>query len=159
MQEVLAPVSRTASRDRVEDGDPVVERVKAALARRHPGHDVGPVLQHLAGVELALAAGDARGPRAACRGRSGCSRGTSAARAAATAFCGRLVERGRRLEARLLEEAPGLLGVRPDDPDDHRDVALLAAPGLDQPAGHLVAAGDAAEDVDEDRLRPSGRRG
>ena len=46
----------------------------------------------------------------------------------------------------------GLLGVRPDDPDDHRHVAVLLGAGLDQAAGDLVAAGDPAEDVDEDRV-------
>ena len=40
----------------------------------------------------------------------------------------------------------------PDDPDDHRHVALLLAARLDQPARDLVAAGDPAEDVDEDRV-------
>ena len=43
-------------------------------------------------------------------------------------------------------------GVRAHDPDDHRDVALLLGAGLDQAAGDLVAAGDPAEDVDEDRV-------
>ena len=72
---------------------------------------------------------------------------------------GRLVERRRRLELRLLEQHRRLGGVRADDPDDHRHVAGLLGARLDQPAGDLVAAGDAAEDVDEDGVRPSGRRG
>ena len=61
-----------------------------------------------------------------------------------------VVERGRGREVRLFEQDGGLGGVRADDPDDHRDVALLRRPRLDQAARDLVAAGDAAEDVDED---------
>ena len=51
-----------------------------------------------------------------------------------------------------LEQLGGLGRVRADDPDHHRHLALLLGPGLDQAARDLVAAGDAAEDVDEDRL-------
>ena len=57
------------------------------------------------------------------------------------------------------QQPAGLLGVRAHDPHDHRDVARLLGAGLDQPARDLVAAGDAAEDVDEDRADASGRRG
>ena len=63
-----------------------------------------------------------------------------------------VVERGRRREVRLFEQDRGLGGVRADDSDDHRDVALLDGACIDEPAGHLVAAGDAAEDVDQDRV-------
>ena len=63
---------------------------------------------------------------------------------------GRLVERGRGLEAGLREQDGGLRGVGADDAHDHRHVAGLLGAGLDQAPGDLVAAGDAAEDVDED---------
>ena len=75
----------------------------------------------------------------------------STARRRGDGLAGRLVETRSRLEPGLGEEPAGLLGVRPDDPDDHRHVALLDGPCLDEPAGDLVAAGDPAEDVDEDR--------
>ena len=65
---------------------------------------------------------------------------------------GGLVERGCGLEVRRLEQLGGLRGVRAHDPDDHRHVARLLLAGLDQAQGDLVAAGDAAEDVHEDRL-------
>ena len=45
-----------------------------------------------------------------------------------------------------------LLGVGADDAHHHRHVALDAGPCLHDAARHLVAAGDAAEDVDQDRL-------
>ena len=64
----------------------------------------------------------------------------------------RLVEALRRHEPGRLEQLGRLGGVGADDPDDHRDVADLLGAGLDEPARDLVAAGDAAEDVDEDRL-------
>src|SRR3954469_19415582 len=64
----------------------------------------------------------------------------------------RLVQRRGRDEPGRLEQLGRLGGVRPDDPDDHRYVARLLRSGLDQPASDLVAAGDAAEDVHEDRL-------
>ena len=42
--------------------------------------------------------------------------------------------------------------VRAHDPDDHRDVAFLDGARLDQAASDLVTSGDAAKDVDEDRV-------
>src|SRR6185369_7313423 len=65
---------------------------------------------------------------------------------------GRVVEGRRGRELRLLQQHRGLGRVRAHDPDDHRDVTLLLGTRLDQPPGDLVAAGDAAEDVDEDRV-------
>ena len=108
-------------------------------------------------MELALAAGDAVDDQS----RLGSDEDAHAAapRDAATAFCSRLVERGRRGEPSLLEEHGGLGLVGADDPHDHRDVACLLGPRLDEPARDLVAAGDASEDVDEDGSRPSGRQG
>ena len=147
--------------DRVEDGDPVVERVLAALAGRHAGHDVGAVVQHLAGVELALAAGDALDdePRVAV------DEDAHAAPPAARRPRGRAARRPWRPPRRgwrRSRSGPPRGGAAassafvPDDADDHGHLALLAAPRLDQAAGDLVAAGDAAEDVDQDRLAPCG---
>ena len=65
---------------------------------------------------------------------------------------GGLVERGGRREVGRLEELGRLGRVRADDAHDHRHVALLLGPRLDEAVGDLVAAGDAAEDVDEDRV-------
>src|SRR5215211_2043927 len=56
-----------------------------------------------------------------------------------------LIQARGRLEARGLEEPRRLLGVRPDDPDDHRDVARLLLPRPDRPWPRR-------------RGRPSGRR-
>src|SRR4051794_32822675 len=54
-------------------------------------------------------------------------------------------------QARLVEEPQALLGVGAVEADDqrHGEVDLLG--GLDDAPGDLVAAGDAAEDVEEDR--------
>ena len=133
---------------RVVHDDAAVERPLAALAGGHAGHDRGAIRLHRAAVELALAPGDAldhetrvgpdedahaeRAPR--CRDRLG----------------GGVVERCGRREVCLLEQLGRLGRVRPHDPHDHRDVARLLGARLDEPARHLVAAGDAAEDVDQD---------
>ena len=46
----------------------------------------------------------------------------------------------------------GLLGVGADDADDHRHVPGLLGAGLEEATRDLVAAGDAAEDVDQDGI-------
>ena len=76
----------------------------------------------------------------------------AAPRDAATAFAAASSSEAAVAKLRLFEQDRGLGGVRADDADDHRDVALLDGACLDQPAGDLVAAGDAAEDVDQDRI-------
>ena len=52
----------------------------------------------------------------------------------------------------LLEQDGGLRRIRSDDPDDHRDVALLDGTGLDEPPCDLIATGDPAKDVDQDGI-------
>ncbi len=157
MQEVFAPVSADGLGDGVEDRNRAVERRLAALARCHPGDDVRAVLLHRPAVELALAAGDAVDDQP----RLGSDEDAHAAapRDAATALAAASSRRGGRREVRLLEQRRGLGLVGADDPHDHRDVASLLCPRFDEPARDLVSAGDAAEDVDEDGGRPSGRRG
>ena len=49
------------------------------------------------------------------------------------------------------QQAESLLGVGAVQADDERHVDLDPPEGLDDPLGDLVAAGDAAEDVEEDR--------
>jgi hypothetical protein len=58
MTVVLAPVSLHRLLDRVEHRDRVLELLPA-LSRGHAGDDVRAVLQHLLGVERAVAARDA----------------------------------------------------------------------------------------------------
>ena len=55
--------------DRVEHGHPAVQRGLAALAGRHPGDDLGAVLEHRGAMERALAAGQAVDDDPARRGR------------------------------------------------------------------------------------------
>ncbi len=77
----------------------------------------------------------------------------AAFRARGDGLLGRLVERRRGLEVRLAQQALRLLGIRADDADHHRARRAPAwTRGLDEPPRDLVAAGDAAEDVHEDRL-------
>ena len=76
----------------------------------------------------------------------------AAPRDAATAFAAASSSEVAVVKCACLEQDGGLGRVRADDPDDHRDVALLDGPCLDQATGDLVAAGDAAEDVDQDRV-------
>ena len=64
----------------------------------------------------------------------------------------RVVQRVGGDQVGLGQDRLRLLGVGADDADHHRHVALEHAARLDDAAGHLVAAGDAAEDVDQDRL-------
>jgi hypothetical protein len=62
-----------------------------------------------------------------------------------------LTPRSRLRPATPRRPSPRLVRVRADDPHDHRHVALLPPARLDEPVRDLVPAGDAAEDVDEDR--------
>src|SRR2546421_1820252 len=55
-----------------------------------------------------------------------------------------------RLDAVLLKNGPALLLVGPGEPHDQGQCHAEAVAGLDQAAGDLVAARDAAEDVDQD---------
>ena len=134
----------------VEDRDPAVERPLPALAGRHPGHDRRPVVEHGLAVELALPAGDALDQEPgvlvdedAHAVTHGPGRGDRQ--------LGGLVQAVGDLEVGLLEDERRLIGVGADDADHHRDFAVQPGPSLDDAVGHLVAAGDPAEDVDEHR--------
>ena len=81
------------------------------------------------------------------------------AAAAATAFSAASSSDAGRHRSRLRARIFGLLGVGADDPHDHRYLAGLLRARLDEAPGDLIASGDAAEDVDQDRLARSGRRG
>ena len=63
---------------------------------------------------------------------------------------GGLIQAVRDLEVGLLEDEGSLIGIGANDADHHRYLAAAARPGLDDAMGHLVAAGDPAEDVDQD---------
>ena len=136
--------------DGVEDRHAAVEGRLAALARRDAGDDVRAVLEHRGRVELALAAGDAldQEPRLAVDEDAHAAVPTPRRR---DRLRRRVVERVGGDEVGLGEDRLGLLGVGADDADDHRHVARQRLARLDDAAGDLVAAGDAAEDVDEDR--------
>ena len=67
--------------------------------------------------------------------------------------------RGLDVAAGVAQDVRRLVGVRADDAHHHGHVALLLRARLDQAARDLVAARDAAEDVDQDRLHRLGRRG
>ena len=150
MQDVFAPVSRTASATVSKTGTRPVERGLAALARRHAGDDPGAVLLHRPAVEVALATGDALDDQP----RLGPDEDAHAAapRDAATALAAASSSEAAVANWASSSRTAASAAFVPDDPDDHRHVALLAAPRLDQAAGDLVAAGDAAEDVDQDRV-------
>ena len=145
--EVLAPRSLTRLGDRVEDRHAV--DVLAALLRRHAGDQVGAVVAVAEPVEGALAAGQA---------------GDDELRV----FADDDAHASRQLhdplggaEHRLLhvqvgevgvgEQAEALLGVGAVEADDQRHVHVDPLVGLDDPLGDLVAAGDAAEDVEQHR--------
>ena len=65
---------------------------------------------------------------------------------------GRLQHRGLDVDRRvgLLEQSPSLLRVRPVEPDDDRVADLHPVERREDPARHLVAARDPAEDVEQD---------
>ena len=150
--EVFAPVSRTASTDRVEHRDAL--DVLPGLARRHAGHDlraVGAVAQR---VERALVAGDALHHELRLARRPARSRGLPAfARSAAVRAASSIVG-GRRRSAdgppRSGSRAPPRRSFRPAEPRSARGLDPLQR--LQDALRHQVAARDPSEDVDEHRL-------
>ena len=152
MHDVLAPVSRTASATVSKTGTRPSSAVLPALAGRHAGDDRGAVFEHRPGVELALAAGDALDDEARVAPDEDAHAAAPAPRPASTALAAASSSEAAVSKRAPRQELRRLLRVRPDDPDDHRHVARLLRACLDQPARDLVAAGDPAEDVDEDRV-------
>ena len=151
---VLAPVSLDGLAARVEHGHRLGQRRLAALAGRHAGHDVGAVVLHLLGVEAALAAGDALDEQSGVGADEDAHAATGAwlaiatTRSTASSSVSAVCEVGI---AGVGQDLGRQVGVRAHDAHHHGHVALLLAARLDQAVGDLVAAGDAAEDVDEDR--------
>ena len=155
MQDVFAPVSRIASATVSKTGTVPSRACWPPLPGRDAGHDLRAVGLHRAAVELALAPGDALDQQARARPDEDAHEDApcaAAPRDAATAFAAASSSEAAVAKCACFEQDRGLGRVGADDPDDHRDVALLDGACLDQPAGHLVAAGDAAEDVDQDRI-------
>ncbi len=131
--------------DGVEDGHAV--GVLAALAGRDAGHDVGAEGAHLLGVEAALTAGDALDEDAAGAVDEDAHDAVPGQR---DDLVGGLGGADRGDDARLLEQRPALLLARPGHAHHQRLGDLQLVAGGDDPLGDLVAARDAAEDVDED---------
>src|SRR5215212_10253837 len=100
-----------------------------ARAWNSPSRPVMPCTRRRVSRSTRMLTGDPRWSHAARFGGPRCRYG----------FLGRLVERGRRLEVGSLEDGGSLVGVRPDDPDHHRNIAHLLGAGLDEAIGHLIA--------------------
>ena len=147
---VLAPVASTASETVSKIGTP--SDLGAPLAGGDPGDQVGAVVAVAEGVEPALPAGQALDDQS-----------------------GRFVDVDRHLrplpparrpsrrprawwrpgttesDAASAEDRPALVGVGPVEADHDRPRQVEALQRLDDALGHQVAAGDAAEDVDQHR--------
>src|SRR3712207_2491109 len=144
--------------DGVEDRHLLV--LLPTLARRHPGDYLGPALEHPTGVEGALPARNALHQEACPVVYEYRHPLPSSVAIACTAR--ELDGPARRVEHRLLrdyvlwgvlgEYLAAFLGVGPVEPydDGKLDAALLY--GREKAPRHLVAAGYAAEDVEEDAL-------
>src|SRR5690349_2574532 len=153
MQDVFAPVSRTASTTVSNTGTRPSTAVWPPLPGVIPA-TIGVPYSSIARLwnspsrpvmpwTTSRVSGPMRMLTPASRGGSpGCRHG----------LCRGLVERLRGREARLLEERRRLGCVRSHDPHDHRHVPRLLGPGLDQASSDLVTTGDPPEDVDEDRV-------
>ena len=127
----------------VEDGDAV--EVLAALAGRDAGHDVRAVGLVVARVEGALAPGDARDAQARLAVDED-AHASSTTRRAASSMVASVWTLGSSAAG---EQRAALRVVGPVEPDDERHARLDAVERLDQPARDLVAARDAAEDVEQ----------
>ena len=142
-------------------GDRLVERVEhrraldvlAALAGRHARDEVRPVALVVHRVEGALAAGDARDAELACPCRPGSPSRLARPRAASsTTRSAALEHRGLRVhvgQVRLGQQLAALLVVGAVEAHDERHGRLDLLERLDQALGDLVAARDAAEDVEQ----------
>ena len=134
--------------DRVEDRDAL--DVLTALAGRHSRDDLRAVLPVAKAVEATLGS---RQPwttsRVSVSTRMAISRRRQLHGASGAVEHRRLRVHVRRV--RLTEQPTSFLGVRPVEPDDDRVLDPHLRERLQDPASNLVAAGDPAEDVEEDR--------
>ena len=155
MQEAVAPVASHGLGDRGEDRDAV--DVGAGLLGVGAGHDLGAVVPVAQAVEAALAAGEA------LVDDLGVLVDEDAHRSVLLQAFGQLDGRAGRLEHGRLHAAACRTGggsriARPSSalvPSRRMTIGRVdvdPAEGVDDAVGHLFAPGDAAEDVDEDRL-------
>ena len=156
---VLAPRLGDGLGPRVEDRDAL--DVLAALAGRDAADDVGAVGAVVQRVERALAAGDAGDDEAGVLGRRGwpCqlrsfASATTFSAAPCIVFAGCTF--GSAASSRIRRPSTSLVPSRRTT-NGHVGVDLRER--VDDALGDLVAAGDPAEDVEEDRLDASGWRG
>ena len=144
--------------DAVEDGH-ARDRL-AAVPRRDAGDDVGPGGEHAPGVERALAAGDALdedargvvdedGHQASPPGAAAAARSRSAMSTTSAHGLVRVEREGHVGKGGGLDHRVALLGGVAVEADDDRRVDAGGLDRLDEALGDVLAAGDAAEDVDE----------
>ena len=151
---VLASVSATALRNVSNTGTPSTSWPD--LPGVTPRHHVRAVALVVERVERALAAGDAGHAQArvlvdedAHRAwRVGVAAASATTRSAASSI---VAQTSRSGQLRLAQQAAPLLVVRAVEPDDERHLRLDLLERLDQALGHLVAARDPAEDVEQHR--------
>ena len=148
MQVVFAPVWRTASATVSKTGTVPSSACWPPLPGRHAGHDPGAVGLHRPAVELALATGDAldQQPRVGPDDDAHAAAPRDAATAFAAASSSELAVAKCACSSRTAASAALVPTIRTTIGTSR----LLDGPRLDQAARDLVAAGDAAEDVDED---------
>ena len=157
---VFAPVSRDGVVEGVEDRDAL--DVLAALAGRHAGDDLRAVALVVERVERALAAGDARHAQARVVVDEDAHRAATPSRASSTTFSAASFivvaawTLGSAASARMRRPSSSFV---PSRRTTNGHVGLDLVEGLDEPVGDLVAARDAAEDVEEHGLDAAGWRG
>ena len=147
---VLAPVSSTASAHRVEDGDAL--DVLPGLAGGDAGDDLGAVGLVAGRVERALAAGDALHHEAGLRvdqDAHAASFASSTARRAAESIVSSTTTLSGARSAMIARPSSSFGPVQAHHDRQRRAQSVERG---QEPLGHLVAAGDATEDVDQERL-------
>ena len=131
----------------VEDGHAL--DVLAALARRHARHQLRAVAPVVHRVEGALAAGDARHAQARLVVDQDAHRASSTTFSAASFIVAAVCTLGSCASARIRRPSSSLV---PSSLTTKGTVGVDLVERLDQPVGHLVAARDPAEDVEEHGL-------
>src|SRR5205823_6621156 len=122
----------------------------AAPAGGDAADDRRAVLEHLLGVETALAPGDPLDQQT--RALADQDRHLRRFLRQADDRLGRLERPGGGRELAALEQLETLLGPGAGHSDDDRDLDVHCAGRLEDSPGDLVAAGDAAEDVEQHAL-------